>query len=41
MKNRFSVRYFVSYCKSKEKKAEFIKQSQKEHRAGASTLKKL
>ena len=43
MKNRASGRYFVSYCRSKQrsKKAKFIKQSQKEHPAGASTLKKL
>ena len=41
MKNRVSGRYFVSYCRSKQKKAKFIKQSQKEHPAGASTLKKL
>ena len=41
MKNRVSGRYFVSYCRSKQKKAKFIKQLQKEHPAGASTLKKL
>ena len=41
MKNRVSGRYFVSYCRSKQKKAKFIKQLQKEHPAGASTLTKL
>ena len=41
MKNRVSGRYFLSYRRSKEKKAKLIKQSQKEHPAGASTLKKL
>ena len=41
MKNRVSGRYFVSFCRSKEKKTNLIKQSQKEHLAGASPLKKL